>query len=158
VKPATIRSYLESDVEAVARLFTESVHRLGRAHYDEAQLAAWAPRPPDVVRWRHRLASLNTLVAEANAHVVGFIAYERNGYIDLLYVSPEHARRGVASELYAHAEADLIAGDIAELFTEASLVARPFFERRGFRVSEEQVIERQGVTLRRYGMRKPLLR
>jgi putative acetyltransferase len=153
-----IRRYRESDVETVAELFTESVHRLGRAYYDEAQLAAWAPRPPDVVRWRHRLASLNTLVAESNAHLVGFIAYERNGHIDLLFVSLEHARRGVASELYAHAEADLIAGGIAELFTEASLVARPFFERRGFRVIEEQFIERQGVKLRRYDMRKTLLR
>lgn len=149
-----IRPYRESDLHAVALLFTESVHGLGSSHYDETQLAAWAPPAPDTAGWRARLAHLNTLVAEVSNELAGFISYEQNGHIDLLYVSPRHARQGIASELYSQAEAALIAGGAAELFAEASMVARPFFERSGFHVTEEQCVERRGVTFRRYGMRK----
>ncbi len=149
-----IRQYREADAEAVAVLFTESVHRLACSHYDQAQLAAWAPRPPDLPGWSARLSLLKTLVAEVNLQLAGFVSYEQNGHIVLLYVSPEHARRGVASALYRQAEAALIAGGVAEIFTEASLVARPFFERCGFRVAEEQCVQRRGSTFRRYGMRK----
>lgn len=151
-----IRQYRESDVEAVALLFTESVHRLACSHYDETQLAAWAPRAPDLSCWSARLAHLTTLVAEVNTQLAGFISYEQNGHIDLLYVSSEHSRRGVASELYSQAEAALIAGGVVEIFTEASMVARPFFERYGFRVAEEQFVQRRGVAFRRYAMRKLL--
>nr|WP_298722107.1 GNAT family N-acetyltransferase [uncultured Steroidobacter sp.] len=151
-----IRPYRESDLHAVARLFTESVHGLGSAHYDETQLAAWAPTEPDISGWRARLAQSTTLVAEVDNELAGFISYEQNGHIDLLYVSPKHARRGIASELYNQAEADLKVGGVVEMFTEASMVARPFFERCGFHVIEEQCIERRGVTFRRYGMRKLL--
>lgn len=151
-----IRQYREADAEAVAVLFTESVHRLACSHYDEAQLAAWAPRPPDLRSWSARLSLSKTLVAEVNLQLAGFVSYEQNGHIDLLYVSPEHARRGVASMLYRQAEVALIAGEVAEIFTEASLVARPFFERCGFRVAEEQCVQRRGLAFHRYGMRKSL--
>src|SRR3974390_735669 len=41
---------------------------------------------------------------------------------------------------------------LSDLFTEASKVARPFFERHGFHVTEEQDIEIGGVVFQRYGM------
>lgn len=151
-----IRPYRASDVEAVARLFTDSVHRLAAPHYDARQRAAWAPASPDIESWRARLAVQQTLVAEIDANLVGFISYESNGHIDLLYTAPVHSRRGVASALYSSAEADLISSGVAELFTEASLVARPFFERCGFHVVEQQHVERRGATCVRYEMRKAL--
>lgn len=152
----TVRPYREPDIATLAALFTESVHTLASAYYDESQLAAWAPRPPDLPMWRHRLSSVRTLVAEVDAHPVGFISYEENGHIDLLYTSPAHARMGIATTLYSHTEALLIAHGVTEAFTEASLVARPFFERRGFEVTEEQYVQFRGVTFQRFAMRKAL--
>src|SRR5688500_16465195 len=98
-----IRPYRKSDVEAVAELFTASVHALASEHYDATQLATWAPSPPDLDGWRTRLATLKTLVAELEKNLAGFISYEQNGHIDLLYVSPFHSRHGVASALYREA-------------------------------------------------------
>ncbi|PAM07785.1 GNAT family N-acetyltransferase, partial [Acinetobacter baumannii] len=43
------------------------------------------------------------------------------------------------------------------LFTEASLVAKPFFLRHGFSVVEEQNVSRGGVMFRRYAMRKAVV-
>lgn len=157
VQVRMIRPYSESDLEAVARLFTDSVHHLADKYYDPDQLAAWAPQPPDLSSWAARLASVETLVAEIDGKLAGFISYELNGHIDLLFTSPMECRRGVASELFRHAEAALAGRGASELFTEASLAARPFFERFGFKITEEQRVQRNGVTLVRYAMRKSLV-
>jgi putative acetyltransferase len=151
-----IRPYRESDLDALVSLFTASVHHLAASHYDADQRAAWAPRPPDLGSWTKRFARLQTLVAEADMKVAGFISYEQNGHIDLLYTSPAYSRRGIALALYREAEARLSREGIPELFTEASSVARPFFERCGFRFVEEQCVQVRGVTFRRYAMRKSL--
>jgi len=151
-----IRRYRESDVEALALLFTDSIHNLASSHYDANQCAAWAPRPPELNSWMERLACLRTLVAEADMKIAGFVSYEQNGHIDLLYTSPAYSRRGIALALYFEAEANLVSNGLSELFTEASLVARPFFERCGFHVVEEQYLKIRGVTFRRQAMRKSL--
>jgi putative acetyltransferase len=142
-----IRAYTENDAGAVAALFTASVHELGSPHYDTLQRHAWAPRPPDPLRWSTRLAGLHTLLAEEGDELAGFISYECDGHIELLFTAPGFARRGVASFLYQHME-HLFVG--ASLFTEASLAAKPFFLRQGFQVVEEQDVERNGITLRRF--------
>jgi len=152
-----VRPYRDSDLESVALLFTASVHAVAAGYYDSAQRAAWAPQPPDLNEWRQRLAPLHTLVAEDHARLAGFISYEPNGHIEFLYVSPAHARRGVASALYRHVESALLSRGVEELFTEASLAARPFFEHQGFRIAEEQTVYRRGVSFRRYAMRKPIV-
>ncbi|HMN45394.1 MAG TPA: GNAT family N-acetyltransferase [Povalibacter sp.] len=152
-----IRPYRESDVEAVALLFTDSVHRLAGSHYDASQRAAWAPCPPDLNSWTRRLAHLKTLVAEVDGKIAGFISYEQNGHIDLLYTSSVYSRRGIASALCGEVEEKLLRDGTSALSTEASLVARPFFEHRGFQVTEEQCVQVHGVAFRRYAMKKPLI-
>lgn len=154
--PTVVRPLRESDLEGLAALFTQSVHVLAAGHYDATQRFAWAPQEFDLDTWRRRFAPLSTLLAERDSELAGFIAYEQNGHIEFLYTSPRHARRGVASSLFARAERALAALSVRELTTEASLVARPFFERQGFEVTEEQVVRRGDAYLRRYAMRKKL--
>lgn len=152
-----IRPYSTTDLVAVAQVFTDAVHVLAAPEYDEAQRTAWAPRPPDISGWRKRMQQLRTFVAVEGSCVVGFISYATNGHIDLLHVSPSYARRGVASALYERVEIDLASSGVTELFTEASLVARPFFERAGFAVAEEQEVSLRGSSFRRFAMRKRLV-
>lgn len=149
-----IRAYSPSDVEQLAALFTVSVHRLAAPYYDEAQLSAWAPAQHDLFQWNSRFLKGQTIVAEGAAAIAGFIAFEADGHIDLLYTHPAFARRGVASLLYAQAEQVLTDSGITEIFTEASLAARPFFESNGFQVVEEQNVSLRGASFRRFSMRK----
>lgn len=152
--PMIIRPYTHTDLAPVTQLFTRSVHMLAAGHYDAVEIAAWAPQPPDLHAWNERLAALHTLVAEDAGVLVGFIAYELNGHIDLLYTSPTHNRRGIATALYSQVESTLISIGIESVFTEASLVARPFFERHGFRVTAQETVVRRGVAFERFVMRK----
>lgn len=151
-----IRPYRESDLAPLVQLFTDSVHQIARRYYEPEQLAAWAPIPPDLDLWEARFSALETWVAERAQRLSGFIAYESSGYIALLYTSPQDDRRGVASALYRHAEAALAGLGVSTVQTEASLAARPFFERFGFRVTEEQQVWRHGVALRRFAMSKTI--
>ena len=68
------------------------------------------------------MAGRRTLVAEEGGEVVGFTELEGDGYLDMLYEAIERAARDQGS---------------SRIFTEASITARPFFERRGFRVVRE---------------------
>jgi putative acetyltransferase len=95
-----IRAYTDADLAAVAQLFTNAIHGLAVSHYDEAQRKAWAPQPPDLGIWERRLKPLKVLVAQdaKNADaLLGFVGYEEDGHIDLMFTSPSAARRGVAS-------------------------------------------------------------
>ena len=149
-----VRPYADADLAAVVQVFTTAVHGLCLTNYSEEQCEAWAPQPPDLGDWVKRLQPLRTIVAVEGGHVAGFISYEPNGHIDLLYVAPQYARRGVASSLYSRVETSLVSAGVAELSTEASLVARPFFERVGFMVTEEQEVSLRGSSFRRFAMRK----
>ncbi len=64
--------------------------------------------------------------------------------------------RGVGQQLYRAVEREAIGLDIKRIFTEASITARPFFERQGFRVVREQTVLRREVTLRNFAVEKLL--
>jgi putative acetyltransferase len=149
-----IRPYTAEDLAALVAVFTSSVHELAARYYTPQQIDTWAPRPSQLAPWRERLRSLETVVATDAAILIGFISYTSAGHIDLLYTSPSYARRGVASSLYSSVERTLTSAGVRELLTEASLVARPFFERFGFVVSQEQNVLVGGYSFRRYAMRK----
>jgi putative acetyltransferase len=95
-------------------------------------------------------------VAEEGQDLAGFISYDDDGTIDLVFTAPNYARRGIASTLYHEAEQQLIAKGAKELKTEASVVAKPFFERHGFEVVDEQRVTVRGAQFLRYNMRKDL--
>ncbi len=93
-------------------------------HYLRQQIAAWAQI--DESRWKEKLAKSQVRVAVINAKLVGFITCVEH-YIDMLFVDPEYTRRGVASALLK----PLIKSE-SELTVDASITAKPFFERYGF--------------------------
>ena len=93
-----------------------------------------------------------TLVAVEGEQIVGFADMDETGYLDRLYVAADRQGQGIATAL-----CDALEGaSSAPLFTtHASLTARPFFEKRGYRVVRAQEVERRGVRLRNFVMEKP---
>ena len=146
----TLRVCEAGDLPALAALFTDAVHVLGAPHYNAAQLRAWAPRPPDLSGWEHKLAGLHVWLAQVDGTLAGFTAFDDAGHIEFLFTAPALARQGVATHLYQQVRRSVGA---RELSTEASLVALPFFLREGFVVVQEQQVMRAGVLLRRFAMR-----
>lgn len=153
----TIRSYRPSDADALARVFFRAVHEGAAARYSAEERTAWLPEPPDGPDWHARLAHAECVVAETAEGPVGFMSLvmpER--LIDLAFVLPKVMGSGVAARLYAVVEGRARAAGIAELTTEASLLAQPFFARQGWSLVRHQRIERAGVVLRNAVMTKRL--
>ncbi len=149
-----IRQYNDADFEPVIALFTETVRHINIRDYSSEQIAAWAPQPPDLGRWRKRLAGLVVWVAESDGRIVGFCGLGADGHLDLFYVHHLFQRQGVARSLYQHVESEALQKGIRRLFTEASITARPFFEGMGFRVLRGQTVKLRGITFRNYAMEK----
>ncbi|GMQ55317.1 GNAT family N-acetyltransferase [Halopseudomonas aestusnigri] len=153
-----LRCAQPADYERCVSLFTRSVHTLAASDYDTAQRLAWAPLEPDLPAWRQRLDSVQLWLLEEAGVLLGFIGFSTDGHIDLLYCAPEAARDGVASQLLAHAESRMRAAGAEQFRTEASLVARPFFLRHGYRVTAQQWVQRGAIRLLRCEMHKQIRR
>jgi putative acetyltransferase len=101
------RPYESADLPSVIETYTASIRLLAAPYYTPEQIAAWAPIPPDAVRWQERLAHLHTIVTESDGLLAGFASYTLDGYLDFLFTHPAFARHGVASSLYHRVESAL---------------------------------------------------
>lgn len=98
----------------------------------------------------------NSYVCVVEDAIAGFSDVSRTGYIDMMFVSPGYARRGLASALLAVLEAEAQAVGAVALSADVSLTARPFFERHGFVVKAEQHPLKAGVPMANFHMSRPL--
>ena len=154
--PITLRPYQPGDGPLLAAFFYETVHTVNARDYTPAQLQAWAPSPeaPDPEAWDRSFQGRRALVAEAGGQIAGFGDLDpKTGYLDRLYVHKDRQGQGVASALCAALEA---AARTDRVHTYASLTARPFFLRRGYRLLRENQVERRGVLLTNFLMEKNL--
>lgn len=151
-----IRPLCAEDFRDVGRIFFCAVHEGTRHAYTLEQRRAWAGDTIDLSRWKDRLTTLAGFIAEEDGDPVGFMTIDRTGYVDLAFVLPSAAGKGVGGSLLNAVEHWAVANGATRLTSAASLVARSFFEKNGWTVLEEEEIDRQGVVLRRYQMQKTL--
>jgi N-acetylglutamate synthase-like GNAT family acetyltransferase len=151
-----IRDYNRSDTPAIARLFYDTVHFVNRKDYSAQQIDAWAPIVPDVQEWHSRMSRRCTLVAEQHGQIIAFAELECDGHLDMFYCQKDIVRRGIGRSLYAAVELRAIGLGLKRIFVEASITARPFFERCGFSTLAEQTVARNGVALSNFRMEKQL--
>lgn len=146
-----IRSYQSSDIKEMAELFYNTVHTVNAEDYTGEQLDAWADGNPDLVKWDQSFQAHQTLIAEEDDRIVGFGDIDRTGYLDRLYVHREYQGQGIATLLCDLLE-ELTEGNV--ITVHASITAKPFFERRGYRTVKRQQVERRGILLTNYIMEK----
>ena len=147
-----VRDYLPDDVDAVIALFRNTVRAVNSRDYTAPQIAAWAPDRIDRGEWADRLARNFTYVAAIEAAIVGFCELEPDGRIHTMYVHRDCQGQGVATALLARIVERAREMGLAALSTEVSIMARPFFERRGFTVVEQQTVTLRGQSFRNYRM------
>lgn len=144
------------DGASAADIFFHAVQTGTTSHYTDAQRTAWAGTAPDPTYWQRRIAGLDGFVAELDGRPVGFMTIDASGLIDLAFVHPDAARQGVGARLFAAVEARAHELGVVFLRVEASEVARPFFERHGFAVTEAQTVVYEGVAMENFKMQKKL--
>lgn len=151
-----IRPYEPADLQAVITVFNQAVRQTARRDYGPDQIRAWAPAVVDLRQWSERLDRKPIFVAEHERRIAGFSDLEPGGHIDMMFVHPDHQGRGVARGLLDHVVVQARAQNLRALTTDASVTAKPFFERNGFRVVAAQDVVLRGQTFRNFRMTREL--
>ena len=137
-----LRPMLPEDIPVLAAIFAASVEELTSDDYSAAQQAAWIGVADDEVTFGKRLAAQLTLVATLESAPVAFASLKGADQIDMLYVHPNAAGRGVGTLLIDALERLAGARGAKALSVDASDTAAPLFTKRGY-----EATQRNSVTL-----------
>ena len=146
-----IREYEETDCKYLTELFYDTVESVNAKDYTEEQLNAWATGSVNLKEWNKSLLEHFTVVAVEDNIIVGFGDIDKMGYLDRLYVHKDYQNRGIATAICNELEH---AANKVTITTYASITAKSFFEKRGYKVIKEQHVKRKGVLLTNYLMEK----
>ena len=151
-----IRNFKDEDIESVLKLFYDTVHSVNSKDYNNEQLKAWAPKELDRLKWIESLNRNYSIVAEENTQIIGFGDIDSTGYLDRLYVHKNHQGKKVASNLINALENYIFKKGVKSIITDASITAKPFFEKNGYEVIKEQQVELRGQLFTNFKMCKNL--
>ncbi|WP_427968446.1 N-acetyltransferase family protein [Altererythrobacter sp.] len=153
-----LRPFRDADAEALATVIRSAIETIGPHAYSPEQVAAWSARHPRAERFRERAADGATIILASDDHddPVAYALLEPDGHLDHLYCHPDHTRRGLAVRLLEAADAHARSSGITRLYTEASELARPAFERAGYTASHRRDFDLDGVAIHNYAMEKAL--
>lgn len=156
-----LRKYKSDDCLKLLKLFYDTVRTVNKKDYNDKQLSVWAPdnyveEKYDI--WQKSLSENFTIIAEKNGDIVGFGDIEKNGYLNRLFVHKDYQHGGVASSIVKELEKYAEKICICTIITEASITAKPFFERMGYTLIKEQQVEKKEILLTNYVMEKKILK
>lgn len=149
-----LRAYRPEDCAELAKLFYNTVHTINAKDYTQTQLDVWATGEVDKAASNTSFLEHNTVVAEIDQIITGFGDMDDAGYLDRLYVHRDYQNMGVATSIVSKLERQAASRGISLFRTHASITAKPFFEKRGYHVLQENKIVRSGVELKNYVMEK----
>ena len=155
--PAGLRPFLLSDTPLLAEIFRASIAELTSDDYTEAQQAAWMASAGDEAAFGKRLTGELTLVATIEGAAVGFAALTGGNVIDMLYVDPAVAGRGIGAQLCDAIERLAAARGATTLIADASDTALGFFTRRGFLPQRRNSVPRDDEGLANTTVQKTLV-
>lgn len=146
-----LRKYKSSDCKEIIELFYNTVHNINKKDYTDIQLDVWAPKNIDIEKWNISLSENYTIIAENNGVIVGFGDINEDGYLDRLYVHKDFQKMGIATMICDELEKKI---NKKLIYTHASITAKRFFIKRGYKVIKEQFVERNKILLKNYIMEK----
>jgi len=158
-----IRRFALDDAQALADITLQAIQAIGSSGYSPQQVAAWSARHPGPARFvlRAEQGHIILVAADDQDEPVAYTLLEPDGHLDMLYAHPQHTRQGLADRLLLEAEIVAQSLDVARLYTEASELARPAFQRAGYSVTHRRdfVIEHNGqdVPIHNFAMEKLLV-
>lgn len=146
-----------ADFPAIKKLFLETVRHVCRDNYSPSEIAAWTSGvEEDPERWLNKIREQYFLLIEKDGVLLGMGSLLQGDYIDIMYVHRDYQGQGIAKRLLAELEAEASRQGKSVLSSDVSITARPFFEKKGFRVIHRNEIPRKGEILINFRVQKEL--
>lgn len=153
-----IRPLVEGDISEMQQLFRSTVLNVNLRDYTNEEVMDWASCGDDVAHWKD-LLSQNCYIGafDERDRMAGFSSMNKKGYLHSMFVHKDMQGKGVATQLLEEVEKMAVAYGVTEITSEVSLTARPFFERKGYKVVKSQKCRANKLMLTNFVMRKCIL-
>lgn len=150
-----IRAALQSDAVELKNLFQNTVLAINRRDYSQAEVEDWASCGDDLYNIENMIKTHYFIVAvNQQSEIVGFSSITSQGYLHSMFVHKDFQGEGIATMLLNEIEQYAITNGIMRITSEVSLTARPFFEKKGYIVEEEQKRKANQLSLTNFWMAK----
>lgn len=150
-----VRAALQSDAVELKNLFQNTVLAINRRDYSQAEVEDWASCGDDLSNIEDMIKTHYFIVAiNQQLEIVGFSSITPQGYLHSMFVHKDFQGEGIATMLLNEIEQYAITNGIMRITSEVSLTARPFFEKRGYIVEEEQKRKANQLSLTNFWMAK----
>lgn len=111
-----IREANVDEAQAIKELHDRSALALCRNEYTTEQLEEWV-KSSTVEKYRRRLEKHRTFVAEKDDIMVGFVRWNpETNELCSIFVDPDYARQGIATELMNRAYEDAVSKGVDKLW------------------------------------------
>ena len=127
-----VHCYRSEDATATLTVLLKAITETAAADYSPGQITAWArPEQRTFSEWEPAMKARDSYVALLDKQIVGFSDVDPEGHIYMMFVSPPHSRRGVASALLTPLHGHARAHEIRSLSADVSITVRPFSKNTG---------------------------
>ena len=151
----SIRPLTEQDIPEMQALFRTTVLAVNSKGYTKEEVEDWASCGDSVEHWKELLAKNDYIGAfDGQGRIVGFSSMNTEGYLHSMFVHKNWQRRGIATLLLSEVEKMARGYGVHQINVEVSITARPFFEKRGYKVAKEQKARANRLLLTNYVMEK----
>ena len=153
----TIRQAQQSDAVELKELFQNTVLVINRRDYSQAEVEDWASCGNNLSNIKERIETHCFVVAvNQQSQIVGFSSITSQGYLHSMFVHKDFQGEGIATMLLEEIERYAITAGITRITSEVSLTARPFFEKKGYIVKEEQKRKANQLSLTNFWMAREM--
>lgn len=155
-----IRPYTPEDVEIFAMIRQNAILHLAKDHYADELVKEWAGEIDEKTFSKIQKSALEEIriIAAYEGYPAGLgCVIPEKEELRACYVSSYYARKGVGSAIVLALEGIAAKHNVNELHLESSLNARAFYEKNGYRVTEEiEHILDSGHSMKAYSMTKKI--
>lgn len=151
-----IRKAVSDDLGEILNLFRSTIRHVNKHDYTAEQLEVWSTGADDRDRWLKKIEDQYFLVTLSGSNISGFGSITSKGYLDTMFVSKDHQRKGIAKLLLQNLELFAMEKKLDIITSDVSITARPFFEKYRFDVVRKQEVNMKGILIINYKMKKHL--
>ncbi|MDN3663571.1 GNAT family N-acetyltransferase [Vibrio agarivorans] len=151
-----LNDYCSDNANDLWGIYFHTIRHINIRDYSLVQVAAWAPANIDPKRWLNKMEAIKPFIAKIDGKPVGYADLQQDGLIDHFFCHHLFQSKGVGRALMVHVEQQAKKRGISRLYSHVSITARPFYERMGFVVVKEQLVEVRSQHLRNFVMEKRL--
>lgn len=158
LKSYKFRKATLADIPELNEMYKATLRAINSADYTPEEIEDWASCGDNIPHLTDLITNLYFLVAlNENDQIIGFTSIQTDGYLHSMFVHKDYQRMGVASFLLAKAEEYATVNHIKTITSEVCITAKPFFERKGYQVVEEQKRKANKLYLTNYWMKKEFM-